>query len=230
VHGLPLGLRYRCEPDGRVVDIPDGTLLVFYTDGLTESTRDPLEGERRVRAALERDTVALDERPAQRMYDAVLHDGANDDVVILAMRVQASAKSLQRSWTFDALDESSGHAARLAFVAELKAGGVKPDEVFTSELIFGELLGNVARHAAGPIEIVMDWTPGSPPVLHVLDEGPGFVVVPRLPSDLLSERGRGLFLVWSLAEEFNVTKRTGPGSHARAVLPVHNGIRQAALL
>jgi len=230
VHGLPLGLRYRSEPDGRVVDIPDETLLVFYTDGLTESTRDPLEGERRVRAALERDTVALDDRPAQRTYDEVLHDGANDDVVILAMRVRASSKSVRRSWKFDALDGSSGHAARLGFVAELESGGVTPDDVFTSELIFGELLGNVARHAPGPIEIVMDWTLGSSPVLHVLDEGAGFVVVPRLPSDLLSERGRGLFLVWSLAEEFNVTKRTGPGSHARAVLPAHLGIRRAAAL
>jgi anti-sigma regulatory factor (Ser/Thr protein kinase) len=73
------------------------------------------------------------------------------------------------------------------------------------------------RYAPGPIEIMFDWTQGAP-VLHVLDRGPGFTLTPKLPSDLLSERGRGLFIVWSLAEDFNVTERYDGGSHARAVL------------
>ena len=42
--------------------------------------------------------------------------------------------------------------------------------------------------------------------------------MPRLPSDLLSERGRGLFLIWSMSEDFNVTKRADGGAHARVVL------------
>jgi hypothetical protein len=54
----------------------------------------------------------------------------------------------------------------------------------------------------------------------VLDRGPGFTFAPQLPSDLLSERGRGLYIVWSLAEDFNVTQRYDGGSHARAVLGV----------
>ncbi|MGA7356543.1 MAG: ATP-binding protein, partial [Candidatus Cybelea sp.] len=86
-----------------------------------------------------------------------------------------------------------------------------------AELVFGELLGNVARYAPGPIEIIFDWGEGAP-VLHVLDRGPGFKLAPKLPSDLLSEQGRGLYLVWSLAEDFNVTERYDGGSHARAVL------------
>ena len=51
-----------------------------------------------------------------------------------------------------------------------------------------------------------------------MDRGPGFVLMPRLPSDLLSERGRGLFLIWSMSEDFNVTKRADGGAHARVVL------------
>jgi hypothetical protein len=54
----------------------------------------------------------------------------------------------------------------------------------------------------------------------VLDRGPGFAFAPALPSDLLSERGRGLYIVWSLAEDFNVTQRYDGGSHARAVLGI----------
>jgi anti-sigma regulatory factor (Ser/Thr protein kinase) len=35
---------------------------------------------------------------------------------------------------------------------------------------------------------------------------------------VLSERGRGLYIVAQLTEEFHVTKRPHGGSHARAVL------------
>jgi anti-sigma regulatory factor (Ser/Thr protein kinase) len=63
-------------------------------------------------------------------------------------------------------------------------------------------------------------------VFHVLDRGPGFVLAPRLPNDTMSERGRGLFLVWSLADDVNVTRRYGGGAHTRAVLSV-GGLRPA---
>jgi anti-sigma regulatory factor (Ser/Thr protein kinase) len=94
---------------------------------------------------------------------------------------------------------------------------MRDEERDAAELVFGELLGNVVRYAPGPIEVMFDWSEPVP-VLHVLDRGPGFTLMPRLPSDLLSERGRGLFIVWSLAEDFNVTERLDGGSHARAVL------------
>ncbi len=92
------------------------------------------------------------------------------------------------------------------------------EDVFTSELIFGELLSNTVRYAPGPVEVVLDWSESSTAILHFLDAGPGFVLMPRLPSDLLSERGRGLFLIWSMSEDFNVTKRADGGAHARVVL------------
>jgi anti-sigma regulatory factor (Ser/Thr protein kinase) len=69
---------------------------------------------------------------------------------------------------------------------------------------------------------MFDWTEPTP-VLHVLDRGPGFALAPKLPSDLLSERGRGLYIVWSLTDDFNVTQRHDGGSHARAVLNVSLG-------
>jgi anti-sigma regulatory factor (Ser/Thr protein kinase) len=50
--------------------------------------------------------------------------------------------------------------------------------------------------------------------LHVLDEGPGYRFLSRLPTDTLSERGRGLFLISALTETFHVTMRPGGGSHA----------------
>jgi anti-sigma regulatory factor (Ser/Thr protein kinase) len=102
----------------------------------------------------------------------------------------------------------------------LRNAGVREKQLDAAEHVFGELLGNVVRYAPGPIEMILDWADGTPPVLHVLDRGAGFTFAPKLPSDMLDERGRGLYIVWSLAEDFNVTPRHDGGAHARAVLGV----------
>jgi anti-sigma regulatory factor (Ser/Thr protein kinase) len=96
-------------------------------------------------------------------------------------------------------------------------------------LIFGELIGNVVRYAPGPITAMLDVS-GPAPVLHVVDEGRGFEFRPRLPADLLSERGRGLFLVTAFAEELSVERRRTGGSHARAVLAGRTRYRTPASL
>jgi anti-sigma regulatory factor (Ser/Thr protein kinase) len=69
------------------------------------------------------------------------------------------------------------------------------------------------RHAPGTAIFVLDVQAGRV-VLHVLDDGPGYRFLSRLPTDTLSERGRGLFLISALAEAFHVTMRPGGGSHA----------------
>jgi anti-sigma regulatory factor (Ser/Thr protein kinase) len=55
-------------------------------------------------------------------------------------------------------------------------------------------------------------------VLHVLDRGSGFRHISILPPDLLSESGRGLFIISALTQDFRVAKGVDGGSHARAVL------------
>ena len=87
----------------------------------------------------------------------------------------------------------------------------------SAELAFGELIGNVVRYAPGRLVVLLDVS-AEAPVLHVLDEGPGFEFRPRLPADVLSERGRGLFLATAFADEVSVERRRGGGSHARVVL------------
>lgn len=224
--GLPLGARLRDDVDARTTEIPEGATVVFYTDGLTESTRDVVAGEARLRQALTDPTVAAQRNLAKALYDDVLRDGASDDVAILAMRVDASRAGASsevvgqhfRRWVFETGDPATAQRSRAVFATVLSTGGMFEDDVFTSELIFGELLSNAVRYAPGPVEVVLDWSGTSTAILHFLDRGPGFTLMPRLPSDLLSERGRGLFLVWSLSEDFNVTKRADGGAHARVVL------------
>lgn len=218
---LPLGLRQRSLAAAACIDVEPGMLLVMYTDGLTEFNRDPIAGERQAAAALR----ALDAhaRPARALYDALIAaDGPHDDIAILTVRFSDDVPDDDdhggiRHWTFDAADAVAAVAARHDIVDLLSAGGIAADDVVSAELVFAELIGNVMRHASRTVRVALDRT-GPSPVLHVLDEGKGFEHNPRLPSDLLAERGRGLYIVTHLTEELSITRRIAGGSHMRAVL------------
>jgi hypothetical protein len=73
----------------RTIGLPAGAFLAFFTDGLIESTRDASEGERRVRAALADPAVRAAPHPAAAIREAVLFDGARDDVAILTLSLEA---------------------------------------------------------------------------------------------------------------------------------------------
>jgi PAS domain S-box-containing protein len=222
--GLPLGLRSRDDAQTSIVNLPDRAMLVFYTDGLIESSRNPLDGERRLRELLQRPHVLRSPDAARSIFDAMLERGAHDDVAVLTLRwdlAAAAARQKARSdtvrWEFDACDPKRAALVRKRISAILRNQAISHDDIVTAELIFSELIGNAVRYAPGAVEVVFDWIETNP-VLHVLDRGPGFELAPRLPSDLLSEQGRGLFMIWSLAEDCNVTRRPDGGAHARVVL------------
>jgi signal transduction histidine kinase/serine phosphatase RsbU (regulator of sigma subunit) len=222
--GLPLGLRHsRVDNLARTVAIPDGALLVMYTDGLTEATRDALEGDARVRSALRRDEIARATNPAEALQHAVLDDGATgDDVAILTVwlgsaDVPLSGAPLTTRWKFEADNAIAAQRARREFGDALRERGASFEDIYTAEVVFGELVGNVVRYAPGMAEVTVDWS-GPLPVLHVVDDGPGFRHHAFLPNDIYAESGRGLYLITMLTEDFHVTKRPERGSHARAVL------------
>jgi anti-sigma regulatory factor (Ser/Thr protein kinase) len=117
------------------------------------------------------------------------------------------------AWTLLLDDAGGGGDARLHFVQFLQS--VRNDEEFLdkAELIFGELLGNVVRHAPGPVKISVELQDDSI-VLHVVDSGPPLHSARRrLPDDILSERGRGLFIVAQLATDVRVERVRGRGNH-----------------
>ena len=213
--GLPLGLRADDDPPARTAMLPVGSMLVLYTDGLIESTRDMLEGERRLRAALADPAIAGHEHPARALHDVMLRDGATDDVAILTVDVRPRAAL--HSWVVDPRDVARTDAMRRAVLAELELGNYPRRLQSGAELILAELVGNLKRYAPGTAEIVLEWS-GRRPVLHVRDCGPGFEFAANLPPDLYSESGRGLFLISAFALDFQVTRRAEGGSHARIVL------------
>jgi anti-sigma regulatory factor (Ser/Thr protein kinase) len=104
-------------------------------------------------------------------------------------------------------------------VERLTASAQAGSDVRAAELVFGELAANVAQHAAGQVEVALEWRDGRA-VVHVMDRGQGYAAQDGTQTDLLKEHGRGLWLVQRLGAELDVEVLPGFGHHVRAVLPV----------
>ena len=210
--GLPLGLRPMAPDEpSREIELRDGDLLVLYTDGLTEWSRASSEGERRLRDVLLTDAVTHSLEPAKLIERACIPARSRDDVAILTVKFGDVPH-----WSFKAEDARAAENARTQLVQYLRERTHDVALVEAAELVFGELIGNVVRHAPGPVEVELDWNQGRP-VLHVMDSGPAFRVPNRLP-DELSESGRGLFIVQMVSKELCVDRIAEAGNHVRVAL------------
>jgi signal transduction histidine kinase len=212
--GLPLGLRDFDREQSRTASLEGAQLLLLYTDGLTEATRDVTFGERRLQEVASSDAILFVHNAAEFLCDACLPLDAQDDTAVLTVSFGKRAH-----WAFDAENAQAAHDARTQFVAELRAHSEAGADVDAAELIFGELVGNVVRHAPGPIDVQVEWS-GEYPVLHVTDRGKGFIRNPALPVDPLSESGRGLYIISLLGRNVRVERIPGYGSHVAVELPV----------
>ena len=224
--GLPLGIRMRSDDASVTADLPEKALIAFYTDGLTEIKRDPIEGERTLLAVLRSEAASNRQDLARSVCDRVLGgERTHDDVAILTTRVDLSELVYER-WHFSTSDGLTAATIRREIDEQLAAAGINHGDRCTAELVFSELVGNVARHAPGSVDVILAMD-GHAPVLHILDRGGGFRFSPKLPSNLMSENGRGLFLVASLTEDFSVSRRHDGGSHARAVLCIVKSLKHS---
>ncbi|GAC1581183.1 MAG: hypothetical protein NVS3B7_16170 [Candidatus Elarobacter sp.] len=114
-------------------------------------------------------------------------------------------------------DAALGHNARAIFRRYLEAHAAAESDLYGAELIFGELIANVARHAPGELEARLSWVDGEA-VLEVRDRGAGFVLDVALPEDD-AENARGLFLVSAFGRDL-VHESDGRTSRIRVILPV----------
>jgi anti-sigma regulatory factor (Ser/Thr protein kinase) len=215
----------RGEPERtQTIDLPDPSILVLYTDGLTEITRDVLAGESRLCSFVASPAILESDNPARAIANALI-ENAHDDVAIVTVFVDGTDTRTQRvegdrgtHWSFPADSAQHAEHVRGELGQLLRARGATETDLAITGLIWSELVGNVYRHAGGAADVVLDRS-GPAPVLHVLDRGAGFTFVSRLPSNELAESGRGLFVVSQIARDLSVVAREGGGSHARVVLP-----------
>lgn len=203
--GVPLGAEEESAFSTESVVLEPGDRLVLYTDGLIETTRDLCSGQKRLAEMLETHGGDVD-----KVVDGTLDGVQRDDVALLEVAVLGTA--VRSTWYFQCEDASSAADARPSFTNHLYRRNVEPETVYAAELVFGELVGNVVRHAPGPIEIELVWRDDGP-ILAVRDRGKPFAVgTIALPEDLESESGRGLYLISAFATPPVVSPRVGGGN------------------
>ena len=117
-------------------------------------------------------------------------------------------KADSSGFSFRIADASLANNARTIFQRYLTSQVDAGSYVDGAELIFGELLGNVARHAPGAIDVRLRWN-GLVAILEVGDSGPGYAIDDvHLPADFAESR-RGLFLVASFGRDLRVRRSDG---------------------
>jgi PAS domain S-box-containing protein len=211
--GVPLGLATFDVLRTREAALVPGDLLVAFTDGLIEATRDIEEGERTLAHALAHPAFALCSAPAALLRAMIVPPVPADDVAILTLRAGGGGAD----WAFDANDGRAAQAAREAFVGRLRAEGVDVEESRAFEIVFGEIVGNVARYTPGWVDLALR-RDGTRLVLGALDRGPGFDWDAVLPPTAWAESGRGLFLIETLAQAVRAEYVRGFGTYLEVTL------------
>jgi anti-sigma regulatory factor (Ser/Thr protein kinase)/PAS domain-containing protein len=204
------------------LELPEGSQLVLYTNGLIEGRNRDLD------AGLEllRSALASAERPPEEtcrvVLDVLLPPHAADDIALLVARTRGLSPDQVADWDVPS-DPAAVAGMRAEATRQLAEWGLEEVE-FTAELILSELITNAIRHATGPIRVrmlrdrtliceVSDTSSTSP---HL-----GYAAV-------TDEGGRGLFLVAQIAERWG-TRYTAEGKviWAELALPTREPSRLA---
>jgi PAS domain S-box-containing protein len=204
VPGLLLGLRTELKEyaTGSIVLQP-GDMLVFYTDGITEMNRDPMQGQKNLEKILAKIEIVAAENAAKALVEAVLaSQPAEDDIAVFVLRVDGLLTSGGCSLYYHDIHLAQ-HARRL-FMQLLEAQSIAFADPLAAEIVFGELLSNVARHAPGPVRIELHCTDREA-ILSIADSGVGYTLETGLPEDS-SESKRGLFLIQAFARKAHVER------------------------
>jgi anti-anti-sigma factor len=146
--GLPLGAMGLDTPEERTISLPPGSLLVLYTDGLVESTRDFAAGEAALVSAV-REEVA---RPPGDAAHAILQHvlggrHAPDDVALITVAL-ATAPLDRLDITLPA-EPASLALVRQALARLCMARRVEEDRALGLIVATGEAVNNVVEHAYG---------------------------------------------------------------------------------
>ncbi|GAP49161.1 SpoIIE family protein phosphatase [Streptomyces azureus] len=193
--GPPLGLG-GLPFDAVEIDVPEGSQLVLYTDGLIE------DRHRDVDVVLEQLRVALahperaPEETCQAVLDTVAPAHPHDDIALLVARVHALDPGRIAAWELPA-DPALVGEVRASAMRRLSDWGLD-ETAFAAELILSELITNAIRHGTGPIRVRLLY--GRTLICEVSDASNTAPHLRRAAST--DEGGRGLFLVAQLSQSW----------------------------
>lgn len=203
--GLPLGSNSPHRRQTYTFDLPPGSVVVLYTDGLIETERDTSSSLAKLHAAMRRPEFRRDatHRPlahqlAEAMLDGVAHQ---DDVAIVTMALHR--ERLQSLDIELPAVPSNARVARAAIVRMLEAHRCDPDFIFRATVVAGELVMNVIEHAygtrSGTFRLRLQLLEGSRVQVTVCDDG-------RWRPRRNDGRGRGLLVIGEMTDAFEVSQ------------------------
>jgi PAS domain S-box-containing protein len=210
--GPPLGLG-SLPFEATELELPEGSLLALFTNGLVESRgHDIDDGIRTLRRVLARPATPLDAL-CDSALDTLRPQPDGDDVALLLIRARGLGQDSLASWDLPS-DTAVVAQARQSARDRLGAWGLE-DLAFVTELVVSELVTNAIRYAAGPIRLRL--IKNQTLTCEVSD---GSSTSPHLRRARLSdEGGRGLLLVAQLTERWG-TRYTHTGKTIWAEQPI----------
>ncbi len=184
------------------LDLPEGSLLALYTNGLVASRRRDMDrGLEQLRQALAASGPSL-ETTCDTILKTLLDDHQTDDIALLLARTRVLDAQHVVSWDLSA-DPAAVATARELATAQLTSWGLE-GAVFTTELVVSELVTNAIRHAAAPIQLRLIREKAL--ICEVSDSSGTAPHLRRARN--LDEGGRGLFIVAQLTDRWGT--RHGP--------------------
>ncbi|MFB7330806.1 SpoIIE family protein phosphatase [Streptomyces adustus] len=187
-------------------ELPEGSMLALFTDGLVESRRQDIDsGIRRLCDVLSRSGAGPLKEICHRVVAELLPGPPEDDAALLLVRTHALAGHLVGTWEIPA---DPGEVARARSLAGDKLGewGVADEVAFIVELVVSELVTNAIRHGGSPIRLRL--IREDELIVEVSDGGHTAPHLRRAGSE--DEGGRGLFLVAQMTERWG-TRYTPTG-------------------
>ncbi|MGW3730077.1 SpoIIE family protein phosphatase [Streptomyces sp. NPDC000851] len=150
--GTPLGLGLGLTAFESVErELPEGSVLALYTDGLVESRDEDVDtGMRRLGAVLAQSGRSLEDLCSD-VVDTLPARAHADDVTLLLARTRALPPARVASWDLPNEPATVPSARHLA-TRKLEQWGLKQLQP-TAELIVSELVTNAIRHGDGPIRL-----------------------------------------------------------------------------
>ncbi|MFJ4467152.1 SpoIIE family protein phosphatase [Streptomyces sp. NPDC089424] len=149
--GVPLGIGAGALFESTELELPEGTLVALYTDGMIETRdRDIEHGMRSLGTALASTDLSLEEL-CTRATALVQDQEASDDASLLLVRTRSLSPAQVATWNLPR-DDTAVHRAQELTAGQLSAWGLDGSKS-AIELIVGELVTNADRQGDGAIRL-----------------------------------------------------------------------------
>ncbi len=201
--GPPLGLG-GLPFESTEVELPEGSLLALYTDGLIESRQQDVDtGLERLLGELSGGQASPDAL-CDQVVAALLPSHRTDDAALLLARVQRLDTGQVATWDVPP-DPAAVSGTRADVIRQLSDWGCETAG-FVTELVVSELVTNAIRYGSAPIQVRLIRDRSL--ICEVID---GSNTAPHLRrARAFDEGGRGLMLVAQLTQRWG-TQQTSNG-------------------